>query len=334
MDLRINTVTPAMGIPGGEVVIQCDGFDCSIETPGEVLFGGDPGETVSCSENRVIARIAGTGSGSGVALKTDEGQTKTFPFLMGQRIADELHPVCNPIMDRYGDILVTLSGSRGQKVPFSVFKITMGHEKEPYLADIINPSGMAFDVHGDLYISSRQDGIVYKVDENRHIKRFADNLGTATGLVFDAEGYLYVGDRSGSIIRLDPDGTPMVYATLEPSISAYHMAFGPDGRLYVSGPTLSSQDTIYCIESNGEVKPFFRGLGRPQGLVFDHQGYLYVGASYLGAKGVWKLDWLGQIEHFIAGPVMVGLVFDAYGNLYLADTHSLYYLPLGSTMPS
>ena len=334
MDLRINSVSPQIGIPGGDVVILCEGFEGTAEEPGEVNFGGKAGNLVSYSENRIIAKIVETGTGTGIVLRSEEGETPSYPFMIGHQIAEELHPVCNPVIDRFGAIILTLSGSRGQKVPFSVYRVTMGLEKEPYLAEIMNPSGLTFDVHGDLYISSRHDGIIYKVDENRQIRRFADNLGIVTGLAFDTDGYLYAGDRSGSIFKIDEEGTAVIFASLEPSISAYHLAFGPDKRLYVSGPTLSSQDSLYYIEPNGEVKTFFRGLGRPQGLAFDHQGYLYVGASYLGIKGVWRLDWLGQIEHFIAGPVMVGLVFDSHGNLYLADTHSLYYLPLGSKMPS
>ena len=35
--------------------------------------------------------------------------------------------------------------------------------------------------------------------------------------------------------------------TLEPSIAAYHLAFGFDEYLYVAGPTTSSFDSIYRI---------------------------------------------------------------------------------------
>lgn len=333
MELHIHSVSPGIGVPGGEVIIQCEGFHSSPDAPAEILFGGEPGHLVSWSENRIIARIGDTSAGSDLVIHTEHGTTSPYPFLIGSRVAEELHPVCNPVIDCFGNILVTLSGSRGQKLPYSVYRISAGHEKEPYLADILNPSGLAIDRNGDLFVSSRHEGIVYRVDESRQITRFADNLGIATGLVFDAEGFLYVGDRSGSIFKIDPDGNSTIFTTLEPSVSAYHMVLGPDACLYVSGPTLSSQDVIYRIEPNGEIQIFFRGLGRPQGMAFDSQGRLYVGASYEGWKGIHRLNGAGQIERFVAGPVMVGMVFDALGNLYMVDTQSLYYLMIGNNIP-
>jgi sugar lactone lactonase YvrE len=227
-------------------------------------------------------------------------------------------------VDKAGNLIVTFSGSRGQKVPFSVYRIGPDGVNEPYLADIVNPSGLAFDAQGDLFISSRFDGAVYRVDPSRSITKFADNLGIATGLAFDGQGFLYVGDRSGSIFKIDPEGGVSVFATLEASVAAYHLAFSPSGDLFVTGPTLSSRDCIYSIDSRGEVQVFFCGLGRPQGLAFDQQGRVYVGASYRGSKGVVRIDSKGNAEPYIAGPVVVGMAFDRTGHLFLTDTSSVY----------
>ena len=54
-----------------------------------------------------------------------------------------------------------------------------------------------------------------------------------------------------------------VFATLEPSIAAYHLAFGPDDYLYVTGPTTSSFDCVHRVSPDGEVEIFYRGLGTP-----------------------------------------------------------------------
>ena len=61
-------------------------------------------------------------------------------------------------------------------------------------------------------------------------------MGIATGIAFDRDGNLYVGDRSGSIFKISPSKEIFVFATLEPSIAAYHLAFGFDDYLYVTGP--------------------------------------------------------------------------------------------------
>jgi sugar lactone lactonase YvrE len=324
--LAIESVHPLMAIPGGEVAVRCRGFIYGNTAKSSVLAGGQETNIVSCSDTRIIARILESGTGKGLALRMDDQQSPTYPFRIAQRIAGDLHPVGNPVLDSQGRILVTFSGSRGQKVPFSVYRVQPGQENEPYLADIVNPSGMAYDQEGLLYISSRFDGAVYRVDENRSVTRLADNLGIATGMAFDRQGFLYVGDRSGSIFKIDKDGSVSVFATLEPSVAAYHLAFGPDGNLYVTGPTLSSQDCVYAVNPAGEVRIYCCGFGRPQGLAFDQKGNLYLGASYQGNKGVMRIDPQGRIEQYIAGPVVVGLVFDPQGNLYLVDTSTVYSL--------
>ena len=114
-------------------------------------------------------------------------------------------------------------------------------------------------------------------------------MGIATGLAFDAERNLFVGDRSGTIFKISPDRQIFVFATLEPSIAAYHLAFSPDGELYVSGPTTSSYDHICRINRQGEISLFYRGLGRPQGLAFDREGNLYVAASKGGRRGIVRI---------------------------------------------
>ena len=130
-----------------------------------------------------------------------------------------------------------------------------------------------------LYISSRYDGFVYQVTPNGNMSVFVEGMGVATGIAFDGQQNLYVGDRSGTVFKISPDRQIFVFATLEPSIAAYHLAFGPDGYLYVAGPTTSSFDSIHRISRNGEVEVFYRGLGRPQGMAFDEEGRLYVAAS-------------------------------------------------------
>ena len=62
----------------------------------------------------------------------------------------------------------------------------------------------------------------------------------------------YVGDRSGTIFKISKSRQIYVFATLEPSIAAYHLAFGPEDYLYVTGPTTSSFDVVYRISKAGE----------------------------------------------------------------------------------
>jgi sugar lactone lactonase YvrE len=133
-----------------------------------------------------------------------------------------------------------------------------------------------------------------------------------------------VGDRSGTIFKISPSRQIFVFATLEPSISAYHLAFGPDRYLYVTGPTTSSFDSIHRISHEGDVEVFYRGVGRPQGMAFDEQGRLYVSASLAGRKGIVRINESREAELAISGPGIVGLSFTPSQAIVVATTNALY----------
>jgi sugar lactone lactonase YvrE len=154
-------------------------------------------------------------------------------------------------------------------------------------------------------------------------------MGIASGIAFDHDGNLYVGDRSGSIFKINSNKEIFVFATLEPSIAAYHLAFGFDDYLYVTGPTTSSFDSIYRVSPKGEVEKFFTGLGRPQGIAFDIEGHLYTVASYRGRRGIFRLRDPKKPELIVAGLSLVGLAFDLQENLMVVDSGSLYRVRLG-----
>src|SRR6185503_9143561 len=143
-----------------------------------------------------------------------------------------------------------------------------------FSSGIVNPTSMAIDPSGRLYVSSRFEGTVYRVRPDGSIEEFAHDLGVACGLAFAPDGALFVGDRSGTIFRVDPSGRATTFASLPASVAAFHLAIGPDRALYVTGPTLSSYDSVYRIDATGTVAEFYRGFGRPQGLAFDRHGTL------------------------------------------------------------
>src|SRR5262249_4174746 len=119
------------------------------------------------------------------------------------------------------------------------------------------------------------------------------------------------------------------FASLEASVAAYHLAFGPDGDLYVTGPTLSSCD-VMRIDTMGNVTTFYVGLGRPQGLTFDAAGNLYVAASLRGHRGIVRITADGRnAEVVVSGSTLVGLAFDEAGNMVVVSTQCVYRLPLG-----
>jgi sugar lactone lactonase YvrE len=188
---------------------------------------------------------------------------------------------------------------------------------------------LAFGADGALYISSRHEGRLYRVNADGLASPFADGLGVATGLAFAPDGWLYVGDRRGAIYRVSDTGDTQPFAKLQSSVGSYHLAYGDDGWLYVSYPTLSGDDRVYRIAPDGEVHMVMRGLGRAQGLAFDLDGNLYVVAYRNGAGGVLRITPAGDVHQVIAGVHLVGLAFGMDGELILADNSTLYKLDLG-----
>jgi sugar lactone lactonase YvrE len=248
---------------------------------------------------------------------------------IGIQIADNLHPVSSPAVDRLGNIYTTFSGSRGQKVPVAVYRIDTNFNMRPFINDMMNATSIAIGADGLIYISSRFDGMVYQVTPTGNMSVFVEGMGVATGMCFDEEQNLYVGDRSGTIFKIAPNRQIYVYATLEPSIAAYHLAWGPDQHLYVSGPTTSSFDSINRVGDNGDVEVFYRGLGRPQGLAFDEAGNLYAAASYMGRKGVVRIRQDRTIDHILSGPGIVGLAFSPSRAMIVATTNAIYRVDVG-----
>jgi sugar lactone lactonase YvrE len=325
----VERVTPQAAIPGGEISVLGKGFVSNGNSRPTVRFGDQPGSVLLSSPNRLIVRVPeGVVSGE-MVVETGSASTSPTSVAVGILLTDTLHPVANPAVDALGNIYSTFSGSRGQKVPVSIFKISSQHVVKPFVSDLMNATGLAFGHDGMLYVSSRMEGTVYQVSPEAEVSPYAEGMGVATGTAFDNAGNLYVGDRTGTIFKISPDRQIFVFATLEPSVSAYHLTFGPDRNLYVTGPTTSSFDNVYRISPDGAVHRFYRGLGRPQGMAFDVAGNLYVAASLSGHRGVVRINPEGNAELFVSGYNIVGLAFTHRKTMVVATNNSLVELFVG-----
>jgi sugar lactone lactonase YvrE len=323
---HIESVTPAAALPGAEIRINGSSLRPSELKRPRVQFGDVEGAVVISSDQFLVARVPDGATSGPVVVATNGHVSNARQVKVAVPIAENLHPVTNPALDAEGNIYVTFSGSRGQRVPVSLFKIDTNYAVKPFLTDMMNATSMAFDREGQLYVSSRHDGTVYRVAPNGTMSSYAEGMGVATGIAFDRGENLYVGDRSGTIFKISRDRQTFVFATLEPSVSAYHLAFGPAGDLYVTGPTTSSFDAVYRIDTHGNVTNFFRGLGRPQGLAFDVDGNLYVAASLGGKRGIVRITPDGKASLEVSGQNLVGLAFAPGRSVVLATTGAVHHL--------
>jgi len=323
---RIEAVTPAAALPGGEVRI----LGSSLRPPElrrpRVRFGDIEASVVISSDDFVIAKVPLEAASGPVVVSINGHSSNSQQIKVATTIAENLHPVTNPALDAEGNVFVTFSGSRGEKVPVSIYKIDTNYSVKPFLVDVMNATAIAFDRAGQMYVSSRFDGAVYKVAPNGTMSSYAESMGVATGIAFDKNENLYVGDRSGTIFKVARDRQIFVFATIEPSVSAYHLAIGPKGDLFVTGPTTSSFDAVYKIDPHGAVSVFYRGLGRPQGMAFDREGNLYVAASLSGKRGIVKIAPDGTASLAVAGSGLVGLAFAPGKSAILATTNAVHHL--------
>jgi hypothetical protein len=323
---HIERVAPAAVLPGGEVTVYGSAF---VSRPGArpvVRFGETEAPLALASSNRVIARVPENVTASTIQVVNAQSESQPFPLALAYQIADNLHPVANPVVDAQGNIYVTFSGPRGQRVPVSLYKIGPNYAVKPYVTSLINPTGLAIGLRGELFVSCRHDGTIHRVAQSGQTEQWVEGMGIATGLAFDRAGNLFVGDRSGTIFKISSTREIFVFATLEPSVAAYHLAFHPNGDLYVAGPTTSSYDRIYRITQGGEVHVFYRGLGRPQGMAFDKDTNLFITASLRGRRGIVRISPQGHAEHVLSGPALVGLALLPSGRAILASNSALFTL--------
>jgi sugar lactone lactonase YvrE len=335
----VATIRPQAALPGGE--FQLTGTDLG---PGLIAEVSGVEAIVTLARPTQAWLKISEGTLPGDLIVTQHG-TPSDPHLVQVAVpmAENLNPVANPVADSAGNVFTTLSGSRGQQTPVSIFRIApapagVTHELRPFVRDLLNPSGLAFSPRGKgspaLYVSSRAEGIVYRIDELGLATPFAESLGIATGIAFDRDGDLYVGDRSGTVfkIRIDGNGHPVstyVFATLEPSIAFYHLAFSADGTLFVTGPTTSSSQVIYAIDRDGNPRVFFRGLGRAQDMAFDAEDNLYIAASLHGDRGIVRITPSLETSLIVSGSNLLGLCFLPHGRAALATRDAIYEVELG-----
>ena len=180
------------------------------------------------------------------------------------------------------------------------------------------------------------------------------------GLTLDKKGNLYVPQRGGaagcSIVKISANGGPnqagVVVARMNPPCAPAGIAFGHDGRLYLTGFGALGDEIGVVAPSDGTGTPpvatgFATGTPGANGLAFDERGNLYVSDGGTGQGRVFRVGKSGGAATVVfrvpplanaaavgrqnlalqpnapAGNVAIfanGLAFDDDGDLYVADT--------------
>jgi sugar lactone lactonase YvrE len=181
------------------------------------------------------------------------------------------------------------------------------------------------------------------------------------GLTVDDDGSLYVPQRGGaagcSIVRIDSAGgahqSGVVVARMNPPCNPAGLAFGPDGRLYLTGFGAAGDEigVVRPSDDNPASPPVATGFatGTPgaNGIAFDEKGNLYASDGVTGQGRVFRVGRSGGAATVLfrvppmansvgvgrqnqalqpGGPpatqniVANGLAFDTNRTLFVADT--------------
>ena len=326
---RVDDVVPSAALPLGEV--ELSGLHLGPHAFGLpiVHVDGEPAHVLMSRPTRLAFRVPASASTGMIELRTPAGAANAAAVRVARQLAEGLHPVTSPAVSRSGMVYATISGSRGKQTPVSVMRLSPDGRSTPFVTGILNATGLAFNPDGDLFVTSRAEGNVYRVDAAGDFSVYAEGMGVATGAAFDAEGNLFVGDRSGTIFKINPQRQIFVHATLEPSVSAYHLAVNASGTLFVTAPSLSSNEAIWAIEQNGDTREWYRGLGRPQGMAISREGHVYLAACLHGRHGLVRVTENGEAALVLTGGNLVGVAFSPLGTAVLATSDAIYDVDLG-----
>lgn len=190
------------------------------------------------------------------------------------------------------------------------------------IVSIAQPSGVALDAAGNLYVSSPLTGTIEKYSPaGAHLGAFA-SIGSSGpygphGLAFDAAGNLYATDPNDNTVKkFTPGGVRSVFAA---SGLAYPtgLVFDAAGNLFVSSGNANS---IRKFSAAGADLGVFASSGgaSPYGLAFDRDGNLFVANN--GGNSIVKITPAGAGSVFANVPSPIAVAFDGAGVLYATVT--------------
>ena len=174
---RVTAIHPLLAIEGGRVIIEGADFPVDEPTLPEVWIGGARARLVYASPSRIAAVVPSGLEGGHAAVCVGAAADVATSIEIAAPFATGLHQVDNPVFDRGGNLYVDYSGTRGQQVPVSIFRVRPNGAREAFSSGIVNPTSMAIDPSGQLYVSSRFEGSVFRAAPKSVANNVADPSG-------------------------------------------------------------------------------------------------------------------------------------------------------------
>ena len=138
---HIASIAPLAALPGGEVELHGralvpEGFRQPSATIGEQVA-----QITMSRPTRVLVHVPEGSISGNIQLRVEGHTSNAMPVSVGIEIAENMHPVANPVADPEGNIYVAFSGPRGESSPVSVFQIDAEYQVRPFVTGILNATG-------------------------------------------------------------------------------------------------------------------------------------------------------------------------------------------------
>lgn len=207
----------------------------------------------------------------------------------------------------------------------------------PFVSGLVNPSGVAFNSSGDLFVAIRS-AYVAKITPDGTVTQFGPSYSNyiMAGAAVDADGNVYAsgihpaGTFIASIFKLSPTGSLLStwsWSVGNGPLQPTGMAIDAAGNVFTAD---YSGNKLWKIAPDGTASLITQIFVNPQGVVLDGQGELFVSLTSSGA--IAKVTQAGAMTTFassLSGPA--GISFDSLGNLFVATGTTLTKLkPDGS----
>lgn len=222
-------------------------------------------------------------------------------------------------VDSAGNVYV-VDESGGPNYSGTVYKIAPGGAQTLVTSSISNPSGIAIDGAGNLYISSAYPGGVYEIAPSGTVSQIPalSSYLYLQQIALDGQGNLYVAaGYPSSVLKYSPSGqvTQLGTGTQYPEGIAVDTA----GNVYVGDCGSSS---VYRITPSGATIGLVSGIYNcPASLAIDPAGNLYIGQQYGGP--VLEYTTAGVLNTVIQGNFSLGgMALDSAGNLFYSDDNT------------
>ena len=298
-------------------------YDISVDGKGNLYIADSINNRIRKVDTKgIISTIAGTGGGFAGGFSGDAGLAT----------AASLSGPLGVALDVLGNLYIAdSSNSRIRKVDTKGIISTIagtgangfsGDAGLATAASLSDPSAVALDASGNLYIADFGNNRIRKVDTKGIISTIAGSgvrgfsgdsgfatlasLNSPTSMALDALGNLYIVDRANHCIRkVDTKG---IISTIA---GTGVRGFSRDGELATAA--LLDYPSDVALDASGNL--YIAELGNYRILKVDTKGII----STIAGTGSRGFSGDGGLATAALLSVPTGVALDAYGNLYIAD---------------